>query len=226
MQESSLHAALKDLYTQPGCHQEVLVDGFLIDVVQGETLIEIQTRNFTAIRPKLAVLLERHPVRLVHPIAREKWIVRLPADSSDPLDRRKSPRRGRPEHLFVELVRIPHLVSHPNLTLEVLLTQEEEVRRDDGQGSWRRKGWSIADRRLLQVIERIELRTPEDFLRFLPPDLPQPFTSKDFAKAVGVPRYLAQKAAYCLRAMGLLEVAGKRSQSLLYLAADLTNKRG
>jgi hypothetical protein len=76
MQETKLHSALKDYYSIPGAAQEVLVDGFWIDVVQDDLLIEIQTRNFAAIRNKLIALVEKHPVRLVHPIAQEKWIVR------------------------------------------------------------------------------------------------------------------------------------------------------
>jgi hypothetical protein len=216
MQETSLHAALKDWYTQNGDQQEVPVDGFQIDVVHRDLLIEIQTGNFTALKSKLPILLENHPVCLVHPIAQEKWIVRLPADSDRVLDRRKSPKRGRAEHLFLELVRIPHLVNHPNFHLEVLLVQEEEIRRNDGRGSWRRKGWSIMDRRLLGVISTLRLETPDDFRAFLPQTLPQPFTTRQLASAGGQPTYLAGKMAYCLSAMGLIRRVGKQGRAYLY----------
>jgi hypothetical protein len=216
MQETSLHVALKNWYTQEGDSQEVAVEGFFVDVVSGEQLIEIQTRNFTAIRPKLATLLEGHRIRLVHPIAREKWIVRLPAQGEHPLDRRKSPKRGRPEDLFFELVRIPHLVAHPNFTIEILLITEEELRRNDGRGSWRRRGWSIADRRLISVIERVVLENPADFLAFLPMTLPGIFTSRDLANEVRISIALAKKILYCLRIMGVIEATGKKGNSILY----------
>lgn len=216
LQENSLHAALKAWYAQPGDQIEVKVEGYFVDIVRGDLLIEIQTRNFAAIKPKLARLLERHPVRLVHPIPVEKWIVRLPPEGDEPLDRRRSPRRGRLEHLFGELVRIPHLVPHPNFSLEVLLTREEEIRRDDGRGSWRRKGWSIADRRLLEVVERVSLETPDDFRLFLPPGLAQPFTNRELGVALHLPRYLASKMVYSLRQMGIVEVAGQRGRSFLF----------
>ena len=123
MQESSLHAALKDFYTRSEQDaQEVSVDGYLIDVVSGELLIEVQTGNFSALKEKLPVLLANHPLLLVHPIAQEKWIVRLAERGETPLKRRKSPRRGRVEHVFLELVRIPHLIRHPNFSLEVVMT--------------------------------------------------------------------------------------------------------
>lgn len=216
MQESSLHVALKNYYTREGDRQEAAVDGYFIDVVSGDVLIEIQTGNFTYLKTKLVALLDRHPVLVVHPIPVEKWIVRLPAEGDTPLDRRKSPRRGRLEHIFLELVRIPDLIVHPNFALEILLTREEELRRNDGRGSWRRKGWSIADRRLLEVVDRVPLRSPEDFLAFLPPTLEQPFTSRQLGKSLSLPGYLAGKAAYCLRQMGLIEQTGRRGRSYLY----------
>lgn len=216
MQESSLHSHLKNLYTGQDDLQEAAVDGYWIDVVKGEILVEIQTGNFTHLKSKLMDLLDRHPVLVVHPIPLEKWIVRLPAVGDEPLDRRKSPRRGRLEDLFFELVRIPHLVAHPNFALEVVLTREEEIRRDDGRGSWRRKGWSITDRRLLDVVEKVRLRTPQDFTSFLPPSLQEPFTARQLGRSLSINDRLAGKAVYCLRQMGLVDQIGIRGRTHLY----------
>ena len=91
--------------------------------------------------------------RLVFPIAQEKWIVRMSKDEKTCLGRRKSPKKGNIFHLFDELVYIPGLITHPNFSLETLLIQEEEVRCDDGTGSWRRHGLRIADHRLIDVLK-------------------------------------------------------------------------
>lgn len=214
--EKSLHAALKQWYARPGDVLETRVDSYVVDIVRDDLLIEIQTRNFAAIKSKLADLLDRYSVRLVHPIAQERWIVRLDVDGETRLSRRKSPRRGRVYHLFDELVRIPHLITHPNFTLDVLLTQEEEIRLNDGQGSWRRKGWSIHDRQLLAVVEQIPLVHVADFQALLPADLPQPFTNKTLAAALKLRSRLAQRMTYCLRQMDVLEVVGKQGNALLY----------
>ena len=216
LQETSLHAALKAWYMQNSDQVEVPIDGFVVDIVHGDLLIEIQTRHFSSLKQKLSRLTQRHPVRLVYPIPQEKWIVRLAADGLTPISRRKSPRRGRVEHLFLELVSFPELATQPNFSIEVLLTKEEEVWQDDKRGSWRRKGWSIADRRLVNIVASILLESPGDFLALLPPELPIPFTTLDLARALHQPRYLAQKMAYCLRAMGIVEVVGKRGNAWLY----------
>lgn len=221
LRETSLHAALKAWYACPGDEFEVSVDGFQVDLRRGAQLVEFQTRNFAALKPKLAVLVERHSVRLVHPIAQEKWIVRLEREGATPASRRKSPRRGRVEMLFRELVSFPELVASPRFSLEVLMTQEEEILRLAGRGSgrrasWRRKGWEICDRRLLNVVERVVFACPSDFRRFLPDSLPQPFTSRELALATGQSVDLAQKITYCMRKMGAIEGGGKRGGALLY----------
>ena len=215
-QEKSLHAALKDWYAAPGDRAEQPVDGYVVDLVRGEDLIEIQTRNFSAIKRKLATLLQNHTVCLVHPIAVQKWIVRLDREGATVLSRRRSPKRGTLLDIFDELVSIPHLVAHPGFTLEVLLVEVEETRQQDGRGSWRRRGWSIHDQILVGVESRHRFCGPADFAALLPPTLPEPFTSSQIAACFGMRHGQGQKIAYCLRHMGAIEMVGKQGNAYQY----------
>jgi len=216
LNEKPLHAALKQWYIQPGDRLEVPVDGFITDIVRGELLIEIQTGNFTAIKRKLTRLTTDHPVRLVYPIARDKWIVRLSEDGQNQLSRRRSPKRGIVEHIFDELVSLPELFLNPNFSMEVLFIQEEETRRHDDTRGWRRHGWLTDEHKLLQVMERRLFRSPADIGDLIPPDLAEPFTTHDLSLAIAQPRRLAQKMVYCLRQMGCINPAGKNGNAILY----------
>ena len=228
LQENSLHASLKDWYARPGDQVEVLVEGYWVDILREDLLIEIQTRNFSALKPKLPRLLGSHPVRLVYPIAQEKWIVRIAnvegsfrksdtdANTVQISSRRKSPKHGKVIELFAELVRIARLARQSNFSFEVLLIQEEEVWQDDGMGSWRRKGVSVVDRRLVSVLKNVVFASPADYLSLLPDRLSVEFTVHDLVKTAVIPRRLAGQMAYCLREMGVLEVAGKRGNALVY----------
>jgi len=226
LRESDLHAALKRHYARPTDQIEVAVDGYVIDIVRrnelrGDELIEIQTRHFAALKRKLPQLLETHRVRLIYPIAQAKWITRVKADGQTLIGRRKSPRRGVLEDVFVELVSLPELMAHPNFTLEVVLTHEEEVRCPrSGRKRYRAREWRVCNRRLLNVIESIEFAAPADFQRFIPTDLPAPFTSRELAQALQRPDYFAHKITYCLRKMGVLTVVGKRQRAWLYVLTD------
>jgi hypothetical protein len=217
LNEKSLHAALKQWYAQPGDLIEVPVDGFTVDIVRGDLMIEIQTRNLFSIKSKLKRLLKQHPVRLVYPIARDRWIIRQTRKGRRVLGRRRSPKHGAVEHLFEELVSIAALPAHVNFSLEVVFIEEEEIRRLDKARNWRRKGWGTHERRLLRVVDQQFFDTPQDMLALIPADLSEPFTSTDLAEAIGHPVWLAQKMTYCLRTMGVLTAKGKRSRSILYI---------
>jgi hypothetical protein len=216
LNEGSLHAALKDWYARPGDQLEVPVEGYFVDIVRSDLLVEIQTRSFSSIKAKLLDLAERHRLRLVYPVAREKWIVKLSGEGPTPSSRRKSPKRGAFEDLFAELVSFPRLLANPNFALEVLLTQEEEIRRHDPKRAWRRRGWVTHDRRLLRVVDRRLFETPDQVAALLPAGLAEPFSTSDLAHGLGKPRRLAQRMAYCLREMGVIRQVGKQGNAILY----------
>jgi hypothetical protein len=215
MVENSLHEGVKRWYAKPGDLIEENVEGYLIDVVRGEQLIEIQTSNFSAIKKKLVKLVPNHRVHLVHPVSQRKWIVRIDANG-ERVSRRRSPRRGRVEDIFLELVYMPDLIQHPNFSLEVLLVHSEEVLMHDGRGSWRRRGWSIQDRLLLEVVESHVFSEPRDFLGLLPESLGPEFTTRQLSEVLGLRLTIAQKMVYALRHMGAIEAIGKRGRAPIY----------
>ena len=209
MKEYSLHSEIKAIYSVLGHELEVKVsDGFVIDVLRENLLIEIQTKNFSAIRNKLSKLVVDNRVRLVYPIAKLKWIVYV-TKLGEVVRRRKSPKKGKLIDLFIEFVHLSYLAKNKNFSFEVLLIEEEELRCNDGYGSWRRKRVSIKDRRLLAVFDRVVFENSQDFLRFLPFRLEESFTNKLLAKKLGVPVRLAQKITYCLRKMDLISIEKK-----------------
>jgi hypothetical protein len=189
LNEKPLHETLKRWYAQPGDLFEIPVDGFVADIVRGDLLIEIQTKNFSSIKRKLEKLIINHPVRLVYPIPLEKWItkLKLEGDGNSPVSRRRSPKRGAYEDVFWELVRLPGLLQNPNFSLELLLIEEEEVRRFDGVRGWRRRGWVTEERKLLRVVEKRTFNTPADMLAFIPATLAEPFSVNELAAAANIP---------------------------------------
>jgi translation initiation factor IF-1 len=215
LREKPLHAALKQWYAEPGDAFEVALDRFVIDIVRGDLLIEIQTRGFSSMRRKLAALLDEHPVRIVHPIAATRRIVKVD-DAGTVVSRRVSPKHGTVVDLFPELVSFPRLVAHPNLTLDVLLVDEEEVRCHVPGKAWRRQGWVVEEHRLLVVHERVRVSTPDDVASMLPATVPDEFTTSDLAAALGRPLRLAQQMAFCLRTLDLVAPVGKRGNSVIY----------
>ncbi len=212
--ETALHHALKTWYSQPGDQLEAQHEGYVIDVLRDDLLIEIQTSNFSAMRPKLSALLDSNLIRIVHPIAMQRHIIKQYASGC--INRRKSPKKGHITHLFGELVYLKTYWLHRNLSLHVLMVEDEELRIEDGKGSWRRKGWSIADRQLLKVHEDHLFDVMTDVARLLPEDLPVVFTTRDLASRLSQSMRVAQQMTYCLREMCQIEQIGKQGNAKVY----------
>ena len=211
--EQTLHNQLKAWYLKTGDQLEGMVEGFIVDIVRGDLLIEIQTGNFSMIRSKLEELLKTHKIRLVYPIPERKWVSRVDGEKTS---KRRSPKRGRFEEVFNELIYIPHVLANPSFSLEVLLVHMEETLVNNGLGSWRRKGWSIQDRRLLEVVDHILFEKPADYLLLFPEKIQGNFTSKDLAKTSNLSLSLARKMVYCLSCTGIIREEGKCGRSKLY----------
>jgi hypothetical protein len=219
LREKPLHAALKAWYAVPGSRVEQPVDGFVIDVVlpraDGDLLIEVQTRGFASIKAKVHALVDGgRRVRIVYPIPVEKTIVKLHDDGE--VIRRRSPKHGEPWDVFGELVSFPALIGHSGLELELVLVREDEIRTHQPGKAWRRKGWVVEERRLVEVVDTIRIADADALAALIPDGLPQPFTTADVARLLGRPRRLAQQATYCLRHADVIRRVGKRGNAIEY----------
>ena len=224
LREGPLHAEIKLLLAAPGDRFEVPVDRFVVDLVRANgELVEIQTGGFAALGPKLDALLDTHRMRVVHPVAAERRIVRVAADG-EITSTRRSPRRATVVALFEKLVSFPSLLTHPNLTLEVLLLREDHIRGQRRLPRSRRRR-DPGQRRLVEVLERVELRTPNDLLAALPALPDGPFSTCELAARLGCSVALAQRTVYCMRAMGIIEPAGKSGRTPLHQLAHSPLRR-
>jgi hypothetical protein len=215
MREGPLHAAVKALLAGPGDCVEVPVGRFVIDLVRADgELVEVQTGGFGALGSKLDALLDEYRIRIVHPVAAERRIVRTD-EHGEVISVRRSPRRASAVDVFDKLVAFPSLLCHPNLTLEVLLLREDHIRAALPVTSRGRKR-DPGERRLVEVLDRIEISSPDDVLRALPALPREPFSTRELASLLGCGTQLAQRTAYCLRLIELIEPAGKRGQTPLH----------
>lgn len=210
LNEGELHAQIKNWLARPGDQFEVKLDRYVIDIVRGEQLIEVQTGSFGRLRAKLDHFLPTNPITIAHPIAAERWIIKAGK-------RRKSPKRGTLYDIFDQLVALPTSLDHPNLALELLLVQDEIEREfDPKRKRGRRRGWMITARQLLKVKDWVRIENSADLLLLLPKSLPSPFTTADLAEHANIPRRRAQQMAYCLHKLNLVVRVGKHKQAHLY----------
>jgi hypothetical protein len=216
LREGALHADVKALLAEPGDRFEVPVGPFVIDLVRADgELVEVQTGGFGPLGKKLDALLDEHRIRIVHPVAAERRIVRVD-EHGEVLGARRSPKRATAVAVFDKLVAFPSLLSHPNLTIEVMLLREDHVRHPrptTARGRTRDPG----ERRLVGLLDRVVLRTREDILAALPALPLEPFSTRELAAVLRCSTVVAQRTLYCLRTIGIVEPAGKRGRAPLHV---------
>ncbi len=214
LNEGDLHLSLKLFYADDPSQIERRTNNYIVDVLKHDQIVEIQTRGFGALRRKLPALLQTHNVTLVHPVAIRKTIVKSTEDGG--YSRRLSPKKGIVHDVFDELVSLPTMLDVDGMQLDVVLVHEEEFRRFDKRRAWRRRGWVIVERRLVEVVSTRTFCSSMQLLLELFPNLPNQFTTEDLAVETRGNRSLAQKAAYFLRESNSIHVVAKRGNTLVY----------
>lgn len=216
--ETSLHRQLKETYADGDAQVEAPLDGFRIDVLCGEEVVEIQHGSLAAIRDKVAKLAKTRRVLVVKPIVVRKRIVRQDARAGKVLGRRFSPKKGNIWELFHELVYFTRVFPQKNLVLEVPLVDIEEW-RFPGHGRrrrWRRNDHQVEDQKLVCIHQIHRFRSGRDLANLVPPGLPMPFHTGQLAEHLDIPRWTAQRVAYCFRKMKIAEEMGKAGNARLY----------
>jgi hypothetical protein len=214
--ETSLHRTLKERYgPDSGGRAEVVLKGFRVDAVTPEgALIEVQSGPLGPLRAKLERLLPEHRVHVIKPVVLTRRLVRRARRDGADLAARRSPRKGAVVDVFDDLIGLVRIFPHPNLRVDVLGVEIDEVRVP--RRRW--PGYAVVDRRLRGVIATLPLCEAGDLWTLLPGCWPGPFTTLDLAEALGRPVEFAQRVAYCLRLAGAAHVRGKAGNRLIYAA--------
>lgn len=214
--EKALHAIVKTyIADDPSCHEQ-RVGAYVVDVFTDGQIFEIQTRQFNKLKAKLAALLPEYRVTIVHPLPARKWLIWLDPQSGELTRPRLSPRRGKLSDAFTELYRIKPFLSHPNLSLQVLLVDLEEYRLLNGWSTDRKRGSWRSDRVPLALVDEMKIEGPAAYNRLLTSQLPESFTSADLARTEKISLRRAQTAIHILNALGTIEPNGKRGRYRLY----------
>jgi hypothetical protein len=219
--ETSLHRQLKEQYgrTAEG-RLEVALEGFRIDAIDADgALVEVQSGPLGPLQPKLRKLLPAHRVRVIKPVILRRRLIRRERPGGADLSARLSPRRGALVDVFDDLVGLARLLPHPNLNVDVLGVDIDEVRLP--RRHW--PGYRVVDRRLSAVVGTVPLRQGHDLWALLPdtPPCPFTFTTRDLAARLQRPLDFAQRVAYCLRYAGAVSVVGKQGNAWVYARDQL-----
>ena len=224
--ESRLHEELKRRYAK--IHDgrvEVTVEGFQVDVLKGNVVVEVQVGKLGALRRKLQTLTDHgYSVHVVLPI---QAMVTTPVRAKD--SKRSHLRTYRRKasllDVFRELVYFPDLLSIPGVKLEILLLHEQRLSYALRETVWRGgrprsrllEGFN-RDTMIVEALAREVIETKWELLKLLPASLPSFFTNHDLAKAAKISYSLASRTTYTLTRAGVLRRTGREGRRDVYTA--------
>lgn len=220
LSEKTIHAVLKYYFCPDINLHEQKVSGYIADIFTGSEIIEIQTRNFNTLRRKLDVFLPDYKVTIVYPVTHTKWLRWINPENGEISPKRKSPKTGAPYEAFQELYRIKSYLTHPNFHLCIAMLDIEEYRILDGWSKDKKKGSHRNDAFPAAIADEVIIENINDYLRFLPIELPDEFTVKEYQKAAKIPKRDAGIALHILNHIGVIEQIGKKGRFFLYQIND------
>lgn len=220
LSEKTIHAVLKHFYAPDEAMHEIPIGNYVADIYTGQEIIEIQTRSFNAMRPKLSFFLQEYPVTVVYPIPYRKWISWIDEETGECSPKRKSPLTGSPYMAFPELYKLKMFLKNANLHFRFVLLDMDEYRLLNGWSSDRKKGSCRFDRIPTALAEEIIIERREDYMQFVPLQLER-FTSAQFAKAAHIRRPLAQTTLNILYELDIVTRIGKQGKSYLYEPSEI-----
>lgn len=214
--ERTLHAALKNYYEPDQTRHEQPLMGYIADIFNENGVMEIQTRDFYAMKKKLETFLPEFPVTIIYPAVRQKWLIWINPETGETTPRRRSPKIGTPYAIFNELYGIRSLVTHTNLRLRIISVDIEEYRQLNGWSRDKKRGSTRSERIPVGIGDEIAVDNKRDYLKFIPEGLPSSFYSIDFAKSVKLNRSSAQNALYILNAVEAVERIDRDKKGYIY----------
>jgi hypothetical protein len=219
LNEHSLHAFLKQYYEPDATKCEIKIGRYVADIADIENsgaITEIQTRGFFSLKKKLAFFLKEHDVTVVYPVAQIKRLFWVEPTTGEALPPRKSPKTGKALEIFYEFIHIKELLCEPRLSFKIVLLELDEYKMLDGWSRDHKKGATRKDRVPTSILGEVDIRCTQDYLKLLPDGLPEKFTVSELMKAGHMSRTLAQRAVTVLRAVNVIERAGKSGRAYLY----------
>jgi len=220
LSEKTVHAIMKNYYEPNEDNHEVKIEGYVADIYNEQGIIEIQTRQFNKMRAKLSTFLNLYPVTIVYPMPYNKWVFWIDNETGETTKKRKAPKKWSAYDAFFELYKIKEFLKNPNLRMRLVLMDMEEYRLLNGWNVSKKRGSTRFDRIPLEIKQEVVIEQPEDYMQFIPYEIEEQFTSKEFAKAAKIKVDTARLVLNILYYVGVVKRVGKEGNSFVYEVKD------
>lgn len=199
LSEKQMHAALKKFLCPDTSLHEVKIQSspyytgenedkkrrFVADIMDKNTIYEIQTGSFAPLQDKIKWILENTScnIVLIHPMP-EKLYVSYFNDDGSIGERRRSPHSQKLKAIIPELYYIKDFIKNDRFTLITLMIEADQYKK---RVTVRRRQKSRKYETIPTSLLRANIFScQDDYKIFIPKDLPDEFTVREFSQKSGI----------------------------------------
>lgn len=217
LNEKTVHRSIKSYIDPDPSHHEKDCCGCIVDILDGNSVYEIQTGSFTYLKYKLPRLLDAgYDITVVYPVAERKTIRRIDPVTGEAGPGRLSPKRGNRYQLLIELVHILPILDYDNLHFRIVFTEVTEYRLPNESKRLPFKRETVLDTVPASVVSEFRIDNKDDFSKLVPDSLPDEFSASDFAKASKMTVRRAYAALKVLKTVSAVINVGKDRRKVMY----------
>ncbi|MBR3686817.1 MAG: hypothetical protein IKL66_04980 [Clostridia bacterium] len=237
--EKQMHAAIKRFICPDESKHEILIDGsigckntasdeesdkkkkkrrFVADILDGNTIYEIQTGGFSPLKDKIQWILDNttYNVTVIHPIAETKWVSLINTKTGNIENRRKSHIKGKITDIAPELYFFRDFISSPRFSLVILMMEAEQYKKNIQKDGRKRPRYRKYELIPISLLRAYVFRSASDYSLFIPNDLEDPFCAKNYSAKSGIRGIDAYSIVKTLCHIGLLEESGNLGRAIAY----------
>lgn len=233
--EKQMHAAIKRFICPDKSKHEIKIESikgcfdgdnnisttkrrFVADILDGNTVYEIQTGSFSPLREKISWILENteYNVAVIHPIAQTKWVSLINSESGNIEKRYRSNVRGKITDIASELYFFRDFISSPRFSLVVFMLKAEQYKKNSAGPHAKRPKYKKYELIPLDLISAYIFKNASDYKLFIPSSLSESFTVKEYSNASRIRGIDAYSIVNTLCHIGLLEEHGKSGRAKVY----------
>ena len=205
LSEKRLHRVIKSYVSENENDWEIPVGKYVADVLSHNVIYEIQTGAFERLLPKLSYYLEQtsYSVTMIHPVIRNKRIIRIEPETGEVIRSKMSPTHGRTADLLVRLFQIKDILPNERIQIKLLLIDAEEYRYSE-RVKYRRSGAYDSELFPLSLVSETDFSSAEDFRQFLPEGL-NSFCAAEYSKFIGKKGRKLYSCLNLLCSLGLID---------------------
>lgn len=211
-QERTLHQYLKYYFCPNSSFHEQKCEGYIVDILKNNEIIEIQTSAFNAMRKKLESLLQTYPIKIVYPIILEKTIYNYD-ESGSLVSVKKSPKKEHPLKIGKELYKINYLLNNKNLSFICPILKIYEY-RIPYVNRYKQQKMTRINQIPYELVNLVELKSKTDYQNLIPFD--NEFTALEFKKKLKLSPKEVSTALIILRTLKVIEIVRKDGKKYIY----------